>query len=94
MGDNNVPRFTPRQKDIIQRLCVLDHKLQKEIAVDMGVSYYTLKIHLRRIFEKLDWKYGQTRMLVLWVMRYREILVKEQGFVLDFEIPEQPIFGS
>lgn len=97
MGDNKLllPIFSKRQRQIIEELCKLDHREHKEIAYDMGLAYGTIKIYLSNMMRiKLGWNRSDQRMLVLWVMQNREKLVNQQMFHLDFEKPEDPIFGS
>lgn len=43
--------LTPRQAQVVQ--LILQAKKDKQIAVEMGVDFWTVRTHLRRIFDRI-----------------------------------------
>ena len=46
------PSLTPREVDVLQR--VAQGRLNREIAVDLGISEFTVRSHIRNILDKLQ----------------------------------------
>lgn len=56
MLNNNSPpesiRFSPRESEIVE--LIAQGWSNKQIAVALGISYKTVKIHVRHIYEKME----------------------------------------
>lgn len=65
--------FTPREKQVA--LLVVAGRLNKEVAADVGIAEGTVKIHLHRIYSKLNFKEGNSRVrLCNWAKEHGSAL--------------------
>lgn len=58
------PQLSPRERQVVQ--CVARGSTYNEIAVDLGISYETVKMHLARIRNKLQLR-NRTELAVWWL---------------------------
>ena len=47
-------RLTPREREVLDR--VVDGRLNKQIAADLGIAEKTIKVHRARVMQKLEAK--------------------------------------
>jgi|GEM_PF-5025713 len=59
--------FTPREFEILN--CLLDCNCNKEIAINLGIAYETVRVHRKKIYQKL--KINNFAGLITWYLEQK-----------------------